>query len=76
MRIVMLIVLLQGLLRLMRDPDGNLSYRAVQKNELDACGESFFSQMYLFLKLSPRKKGLSGEETMVLGHIQSAATQG
>ncbi|KAI0249789.1 RNA polymerase Rpc34 subunit-domain-containing protein [Lactifluus subvellereus] len=51
-------LLAAGLLKLMRDANGNLSYRAVQKNELDA------------------KKGLSGEETMVLGHIQAAAAQG
>lgn len=51
-------LLAAGLLKLMRDPNGNLSYRAVQKNELDA------------------KKGLSGEESMVLGHIQVAANQG
>jgi len=51
-------LLAAGLFKLMRDPNGNLSYRAVQKNELDA------------------KKGLSGEESMVLGHIQAAANQG
>ncbi|KAI0305368.1 RNA polymerase Rpc34 subunit-domain-containing protein [Multifurca ochricompacta] len=51
-------LLAAGLLKLMRDTNGNLSYRAVQKNELDA------------------KKGLSGEESMVLGHIQAAANQG
>lgn len=42
----------------MRDANGSLSYRAVQKNELET------------------KKGLSGEENMVLGHIQAAANQG
>jgi DNA-directed RNA polymerase III subunit RPC6 len=72
----MLIVLSQGLLKLMKDANGNLSYRAVQKNELDACEESVFSPAVPFLIFSPRKKGLSGEETMVLGHIQAAATQG
>ncbi|KAH9962126.1 RNA polymerase Rpc34 subunit-domain-containing protein [Russula dissimulans] len=51
-------LLAAGLLKLMKDTNGNLSYRAVQKNELDA------------------KKGLSGEESMVLGHIQAAASQG
>ncbi|KAI0267270.1 RNA polymerase Rpc34 subunit-domain-containing protein [Gloeopeniophorella convolvens] len=51
-------LLAAGLLKLMKDTGGSLSYRAVQKNELDA------------------KKGLSGEESMVLGHIQTAANQG
>ncbi|KAH9027440.1 RNA polymerase Rpc34 subunit-domain-containing protein [Lactarius hengduanensis] len=51
-------LLAAGLLKLMRDANGTLSYRAVQKNELET------------------KKGLSGEENMVLGHIQVAANQG
>ncbi|KAF8270585.1 RNA polymerase Rpc34 subunit-domain-containing protein [Lactarius quietus] len=51
-------LLAAGLLKLMRDTNGGLSYRAVQKNELET------------------KKGLSGEENMVLGHIQAAANQG
>ncbi|KAH8993574.1 RNA polymerase Rpc34 [Lactarius hatsudake] len=51
-------LLAAGLLKLMRDANGTLSYRAVQKNELET------------------KKGLSGEENMVLGHIQAAANQG
>ncbi|KAI9432932.1 RNA polymerase Rpc34, partial [Lactarius indigo] len=51
-------LLAAGLLKLMRDANGTLSYRAVQKNELET------------------KKRLSGEENMVLGHIQAAANQG
>ncbi|KAH8998046.1 RNA polymerase Rpc34 subunit-domain-containing protein [Lactarius akahatsu] len=51
-------LLAAGLLKLMRDANGTLSYRAVQRNELET------------------KKGLSGEENMVLGHIQAAANQG
>jgi len=35
--VFMLNVSLQGLLKLMKDANGNLSYRAVQKNELEAC---------------------------------------
>jgi hypothetical protein len=41
--------LLQGLLKLMRDSNGSLSYRAVQKNELDACEGVFFVSCVLFL---------------------------
>ncbi|KAI9459126.1 RNA polymerase Rpc34 subunit-domain-containing protein [Lactarius psammicola] len=51
-------LLAASLLKLMKDANGTLSYRAVQKNELET------------------KKGLSGEENMVLGHIQAAANQG
>ena len=62
----------------MRDPNGNLSYRAVQKNELDACGMLFYLVCTIpdFPDFCYRKKGLSGEESMVLGHIQVAANQG
>ncbi|KAH9992336.1 hypothetical protein BJV77DRAFT_1003205 [Russula vinacea] len=49
-----------GLLKLMRDSNGSLSYRAVQRTNLTRAKE---------------KKGLSGEESMVLGHIQVAASQ-
>jgi len=59
----------------MRDPNGNLSYRAVQKNELDACG-MLFRLVCTIPDFCHRKKGLSGEESMVLGHIQVAANQG
>ncbi len=61
----------------MRDPNGNLSYRAVQKNELDACGlRNAFRLVCTNPDFCHRKKGLSGEESMVLGHIQVAANQG
>jgi len=73
--VFMLSALMQGLLKLMRDPNGNLSYRAVQKNELEAYGMLFVSCV-LFPYFCHRKKGLSGEESMVLGHIQVAANQG
>jgi hypothetical protein len=53
----MLIVLLQSLLKLMRDANGNLSYRAVQKNELDACEESLFLPDASLLIFALEKKG-------------------
>jgi hypothetical protein len=59
----------------MKDANGSLSYRAVQKNELDACEGAIFVPAVI-PDLSYRKKGLSGEESMVLGHIQASANQG
>lgn len=45
----MLSVSLQGLFKLMRDANGSLSYRAVQKNELDACEGALLLSGALFL---------------------------
>lgn len=61
----------------MRDANGSLSYRAVQKNELETCELrlSLLDMCWLTLFFFS-KKGLSGEENMVLGHIQAAANQG
>ncbi|KAI0057324.1 hypothetical protein BV25DRAFT_1995044 [Artomyces pyxidatus] len=47
-----------GMIKLMKDSAGQLSYRAVLKEEMDI------------------KKGMSGEENMVLSHIQAVGNQG
>ena len=52
----MLSVSPQGLLKLMRDANGNLSYRAVQKNELDACEGALFVSGVLSLTSFSGKK--------------------
>ena len=53
--VFMLSALMQGLLKLMRDPNGNLSYRAVQKNELDACGMLFVSYILLLISATGKR---------------------
>lgn len=40
----------------MRDSNGNLSYRAVQKNELEACEAVFFCGRELFLTIVTGKR--------------------
>ncbi len=40
----------------MKDPNGNLSYRAVQKNELDVCEGVFFASRVLFLTSATGKR--------------------
>lgn len=47
-----------GLLKVLKDSSGKLTFRAVVKKELDA------------------KKDLSGEESLVLSHIQAAGNEG
>jgi hypothetical protein len=40
----------------MKDANGSLSYRAVQKNELDACEGAIFVPAVLFLKFLTGKR--------------------
>ncbi|KZT63169.1 hypothetical protein DAEQUDRAFT_734121 [Daedalea quercina L-15889] len=51
-------LLATGLLKAMKDPKGNVLFRAVMKKEMEV------------------KKDMSGEETMVLSHIQASGNEG
>jgi len=54
--IFVLSVSFQGLFKLMSDANGNLSYRAVQKNELDACdGGLLLSSVLSLTSLSGKR---------------------
>lgn len=69
---------LQGMFKVMTSSGGVTAFRAVMKKEVDLY---VFSMTLLFSVLAwilyfRRKKDMSGEETMVLSHIQASGNEG
>lgn len=66
----------QGMLKVLKDAAGGISFRAVMKKEIEVCVLCLYSFSVMFLIAAYRKKDMSGEEAMVLGHIQASANEG
>lgn len=62
--------------KVMTSSSGVTAFRAVMKKEMDVC--VFYACCLSFLTWMPfrRKKDMSGEEAMVLSHIQASGNEG
>jgi len=64
------------MLKVLKDAAGGISFRAVMKKEIEVCVSCLKSVSMMFLIAPYSKKDMSGEEAMVLGHIQASANEG
>jgi DNA-directed RNA polymerase III subunit RPC6 len=64
------------MLKVLKDAAGGISFRAVMKKEIEVYA-SYLNLIPVTLLIAPcRKKDMSGEEAMVLGHIQASENEG
>jgi len=64
------------MLKVLKDAAGAISFRAVMKKEIEVCVLYLYSIPVMSLIAAYRKKDMSGEEAMVLGHIQASGNEG